>query len=224
MPVWGFNHRAVVVGAALLALLAGCGGGGRPMPTLSRGKAESSAAPHAAPADAAPPAPVIPARPVIHDPLRQADADSVRFALDLEGPEPIRAMNFYCRKVLLGAEDPLVVILSTSRDEEHPEYPALFFQGELPAGEGRDIAHQTIRGRLFMQQDSQAPVYHTPPGRAATVIFQDIDDDRIRGEIQSVQVMSSENGRAVTVSAEFRASLRAEQRRSGRAPAVSDES
>lgn len=149
------------------------------------------------------------------DPLRKGAGESVEFALDVDAPEPVRTMTFYCRKVQI-AGGPLIVMLSTSRDERHPEYPAFFFQGELPGGEGAELAHQTVRGRLFMQQDSRAAVYHTAPGSTATVMFRDIEDDRILGEIPATQLISSDGGRAISVSAEFRASLRSELRRAGR--------
>jgi hypothetical protein len=124
---------------------------------------------------------------------------------ELEFQESLRTTHCHVRIVRFESARPGMLIISTNADENHPNYPAACFFAELPAdfSQVADLTTQVLRGRMFVQQDPESPVWHTAPGAFVELRITAIDDRSASGEFLRGQLTSSDIRRSLPVLGRF---------------------
>lgn len=218
--------RTAAIPLALVCALivAGCGGGPKRAPKRAGGFSRNDAADEPAPKvepgqPAAPVAPEEGGAPIIARADNRTDRRVTtsnlkpgQSGVEIEGEAKCRGTEFFLKRIPAVDGQPGVVILSTSRQEVNPDYPAVYFIAQLPAGSAENLAGQTAKGRLFVQAQANGPILHST-GSSAEIQFVGQDADFVEGEIFETQLISTEASRRVTVSGAFIATTRETKRR-----------
>lgn len=230
---WGRSANRSVI-AILCCLVVGCGGsglgGGGKRRGFSRPK-DDDPPPASAPAPPASP----PAVPVLNQAAKPAKARPIRSTaggalslpegqsgIQLEGGNSGPISPLYLRRFPGPEGQPTRVVLTTARQSEGMEFPAIYFQAELSADEAQELVGHSVKGRLFYQPSAEGPVFHSP-GAGVEVQFNSMTEESVEGEIFESQLTSSEGTRRIPLSGAFVAATKESIKRRVRQPAQKDE-
>jgi hypothetical protein len=119
---------------------------------------------------------------------------------------PTQSRTGYASLVQVETGRPSVLQIRSYVDPARETFPAIFFQGLVPADSAASLAGKTVTGRLFIQSTAGAPVWFNEDNSSVQLTIQSLEETEIVGSF-SAGTLTNSDGKSSSFSGSFRAVL-----------------
>jgi hypothetical protein len=128
--------------------------------------------------------------------------------IELTLSPPVQAKACYASFYLVDADRPAVLQIASYPKAETETFPSVFMRALVQAPSAADLTGKTVSAEVFVQQNSEGPVWHSRGPGHVQLQIEEVSDDSIAGKILGGQLVSTDTGQPIDVTGTFSGSLR----------------